>query len=553
MKTPTHLLCLARLAWLLGGLAAAGAVCGAWPETGAGPREEPAPVPSQPLAKAVKLAVTGHERRIDVVWGPDPAGNATVWHVWRARERDGPFERLTARPQRHTVHSDYLGENGVEFFYRVSGLSGGSEVATSAVAGAVSRAMSDEELLTSVQEATFRYFWHYGHPTSGLALEGFGDGDRVTSGGSGFGIMAILVGAERGFVPRAAAAERILGMLVFLEEKARRYHGVWPHWLNGETGATIPFSRFDDGGDLVETSFLVQGLLAARRYFMGVDATERAIRARATRLWEAVEWDWHLGEPKGGQLLWHWSPNHGWKINHRIGGHFNECLITYLLALASPTHPIPASCYTNGWIGPDPAKFANGNAYFGIRQPVGWPMGGPLFFTHYSFLGFDPRPWSDPLCNYFENNRAISRIHHAYAVANPGGHAGYGHTVWGLTACRGPDGYRAFEPRHDNGTVAPTAALSAMPYVPRESMAALKHYYHVLGKRLWGDFGFRDAFNLDRDWFEPGYLAIDQGPIVVMIENHRTGLCWRLFMANEEIPRALRACGWTPRPAGSGE
>ena len=491
-----------------------------------------------------KPTATGHDRRIDVVWEQSDTAGLNGWNVWRASQASGPFERLNARPQNHTVHSDFLRSNGATFFYRVSGVSGGTEVSTSAVVSASSRAMTDDELLTSVQEATFRYFWHYGHPASGLAREGFGDTDRVTTGGSGFGVMAILVGAERGFVSRSAAADRILKVLVFLEDKASRYHGAWAHWLNGQTGQTIPFSRFDDGGDLVETSFLVEALLTARQYFDGANSTEREIRRRATKLWEAVEWDWYLGEPKGEQLFWHWSPNYGWKMNHRIGGHFNECLITYLLALASPTHPIPPSCYTNGWIGRDSAKFVNDNSYFGILQPVGWPMGGPLFFTHYSFLGFDPRGWRDPHCNYFENNRAISRIHYAYAVANPGHHTGYGESVWGLTACRGPDGYQAFEPRNDNGTVAPTAALSSMPYTPRESMAALKHYYYTLGHRLWGDFGFKDAFNLDRNWFEPGYLAIDQGPIVVMIENHRTGLCWRLFMANEEIPRALGPSGW---------
>jgi len=492
-----------------------------------------------------RITATGHTRRIDVVWEPSQVPGVEGWNVWRASQANGPFERLRTRPQTHTVCSDYVGADAVTCYYRVTGVSHGGDVSTSAVVSATSRAMKDDELLTSVQEATFRYFWQYGHPASGLAREDSDHADRVTTGGSGFGVMAILVGAERGFVARAAAADRLLKMLEFLETKAPRYHGAWPHWLHGQTGQTIPFSKFDDGGDLVETSLLVQGLLTARQYFTGTDLTEREIRSRITRLWEAVEWDWYLGEPKGEQLFWHWSPNWGWKINHRIGGHFNECLITYLLALASPTHPIPASCYTNGWIGSDPGRFVNGNSYFGIRQPVGWPMGGPLFFTHYSFLGFDPRLWRDSWCDYFENNCAISRIHLAYAVANPGRHTGYGETVWGLTASRGPDGYQAFHPANDRGTVAPTAAISAMAYTPRESMTALKHYYYDLGQRLWGDFGFKDAFNLDRGWVEHGCLAIDQGPIVVMIENHRSGLCWRLFMANQDIPRALQAAGWT--------
>lgn len=493
-------------------------------------------------ARPIPLVATGHERRIDLVWQPPkPLANES-WTIWRAPRSEGPFERLNSQPQGHTVFSDFCGENDRQFFYRVTTASG---VATSTVVTATSRAMSDEQLLTSVQEATFRYFWDYGHPTSGLARERLGSGDRVTLGGSGFGLMAIVVGVERGFVSRGDAVDRVLRMLIFLEDRATRYHGAWAHWINGETGETIRFSQYDDGGDLVETAFLIQGVLTVRRYFDRETLTERILRRTADRLWQAVEWDWYLGDPRGEQLFWHWSHNHGWKMNHRIGGHFNECLITYLLALASPTHPIPTSCYTNGWLGGDVGKFANGSEYFGIRQPVGWPMGGPLFFTQYSFLGLDPRSWQDPVCNYFENNRAIARIHHAYALSNPGKHTGYGENVWGLTASDGPDGYKAREPRNDDGTVAPTAAIASMPYTPSESMAALKHYYHKLGSRLWGDFGFKDAFNLDKDWFADSYLAIDQGPIVVMIENHRTGLCWRLFMSNQDIRRTLRATGWT--------
>src|SRR5437764_1220310 len=261
-----------------------------------------------------------------------------------------------------------------------------------------------------------------------------------------------------------AAGERLLRILHFLQEKASRYHGAWSHWLDGRTGATLSFSQFDDGGDLVETSYLMEGLLAAREYFDRPNGMEQEIRRRTTKLWREVEWDWYLGEPKGQQLFWLWSPTHGWKMKHGIGGHFNECLITYLLALASPTHPIAPACYTNGWIGMQVTNYVNGGSYFGIKQPVGWPMGGPLFFTHYSFLGFDPRSWNDPYCNYFENNCAISLIHHAYAVANPGKHAGYDDTVWGLTASLCPYAYRAAEPRHDDGTVAPTAAICAMPY-----------------------------------------------------------------------------------------
>lgn len=502
------------------------------------------------LATDFPLQATGHDSRIDLVWQTPPGEGANGFVVERRPGDDAPFAARNLRPHPHTVWSDFLGTNGARFTYRVIALQGTRPVATSLMASAASRAMSADELLTSVQHATFRYFWDYAHPVSGLARERTGSGDTVTTGGSGFGLMSIVVGVERGFVSRAEAAGRVRGMLAFLQDKAARHHGAWPHWLNGRTGETIPFSKFDDGGDLVETSYLAQGLLTARRYFDQATPAEEEIRRRATEMWESIEWNWYLGPQKGPRLFWHWSPTHGWKMNHTIGGHFNECLITYLLAIASPTHPIPASCYEDGWIGRPPTNYANRRAYYGIRQPVGWPMGGPLFFTHYSFLGFDPRGWRDRWCNYFENNRAIARIHRAYAVANPAQHRGYGEGVWGLTSCDGPDGYRAHDPRHDDGTVAPTAALSSLAYTPEESTAALRHFYHALGPRLWGEFGFKDAFNLDRGWFADSYLAIDQGPIVVMIENHRTALCWRLFMANEEIAPALNAMRWTREPSG---
>jgi hypothetical protein len=442
-----------------------------------------------------------------------------------------------------TCWSDFVGQNGEARFYRVAvRLADGAEQVFPTVS-ATPRPMSGDELLDSVQQATFRYFWDYGHPVSGLARERLGSRDTCTTGGTGFGLMGMCVAAERGFVSREQAAARTRQIVSFLQDKATRYHGAWSHWVNGRTGETRRFSEFDDGADIVETAFLVQGLLTVRQYFSGDSEVEREIRDRATTLWREVEWDWFL-EPESGQLRWHWSPNYGWKKDHRIGGHFNECLIVYVLAGASPTHPIPADCYRRGWIR-NPETYACGQTFYGIRQPVGWGHGGPLFFTQYSFLGFDPRMWNDGICNYFENNRAISRIHQAYCKENAAGHKGYGEDCWGLTSSDGPDGYRAHAPgRRDTGTIAPTAALSAMPYVPEASLAALRHFYYDLGKELWGPFGFRDAFNPERGWVARSYLAIDQGPIVVMIENARTGLCWRLFMANPEIAPGLERMGW---------
>jgi len=510
--------------------------------------EPVAPPPPLPPPAPNDVNAVGHDSRIDLIWQFDTDPNLAGYNIYRADSNDGPFTKLNDSVHTFSVYSDFFGANDRTYYYYVTSAAilEGGQSEPSNIVSATSYAMTDEQLLTSVQEAVFRYFWDYGHPVSGLAREGYQLGhstDTCTSGGTGMGLMAMCVGAERGFVSRTEAAGRVLKILTFLDEKANRYHGVWSHWMNGATGETKPFGEYDDGGDLVETSYVIQGMLTVRQYFDDPnDPVETEIRSRATQMWEQVEWDWYLQHPDSEVLYWHWSPNYEWQMNHAVTG-YNECMITYLLAIASPTHPIPASCYYNGWAGSD--EYANGNTYYDYVQAVGPEMGGPLFFTHYSHLGFDPRDKSDDYCNYFDNSRNISLINRAYCIENPGGFAGYSDLIWGLTASFNPWGYSAHSPTNDNGTIAPTAALSAMPYVPAESFATLKEFYYTYGDDLWGPFGFFDAFNLSQDWFAPGYIAIDQGPIVIMIENYRTQLCWNLFMANPEIQPMLDAIGWT--------
>ncbi len=403
--------------------------------------------------------------------------------------------------------------------------------------------IGDDELLDLVQERTFRYFWDFGHPASGLARERSSSGDVVTAGGSGFGVMAMIVAAERGFVSRAEAAERVAKIVDFLSTKAARFHGAFPHWLNGQTGSVQHFSDDDNGADLVETALLMQGLLTARAYFDGGEDAERHIREGITALWEAVEWDFFTKEGAEEQLYWHWSPDKGWKINMAVSG-WNEALIVYVLAASSPTHPISKEVYDTGWA--RGGAIRNGNSYYDITLPLGSATGGPLFFSHYSFLGLDPRGLSDAYADYWKQNVAHTQINYSYCVDNPKQYAGYGPECWGLTASDGDSGYGAWSPANDTGVIAPTAALSAMPYTPEESMAALRFYYYKLGDKLWGEYGFIDSFNLTKGWFDTGmHLAIDQGPVVVMIENHRTGLPWRLFMSDEDLQRGLAALGFT--------
>jgi hypothetical protein len=402
--------------------------------------------------------------------------------------------------------------------------------------------LPDEALLEVIQRQTFRYFWEGAHPVSGLALDRRRrlpqPDDVVAVGGSGFGLLALIVAVERGWVARAPAVERVDAMLRLLL-RARCYHGVLPHFLHGGTGATIPFSRKDDGGDLVEMSLLCMGLLCAREYFALDTPLERRVREACTALWEEAEWNWYT---QGRRLLyWHWSPNNGWAMDHEIHG-WNECLITYVLAAASPRHAIEPLVYERGFAaGKD---YRNGHAYYGIALPLGMPYGGPLFFAHYSFCGLDPRGLRDRHADYWQQNCRHVAIHQAHCSANPNGHRGYGENCWGLTASDDPDGYAAHAPDHDNGTISPTAALASCPYAPQAVLAMARHLLRVHGERVWGEYGFVDALCEQRGWFADTFLAIDQGPIVAMIENHRSGLLWRLFMHIPEVRSGLARLGF---------
>lgn len=404
--------------------------------------------------------------------------------------------------------------------------------------------LSDSALVEQTQRQTFRYFWDFAHPVSGMARErsneAFNYGNEVvTTGGTGFGIMALIVAAERGWITRDTAARHLLKMVNFLL-KADSYHGVFPHWLNGATGKTIPFSRKDDGADLVETSYLFEGLLCARQYFTGDSRAERELRNRIGWLWNDIEWNWFT---KGGEevLYWHWSPNNGWAMNFPIRG-FNECLIVYVLAASAERYPVSSAVYHRGWAQSN--FFRNGKSFYGITLPLGFDYGGPLFFSHYSFLGLDPRGLSDAYANYWEQNRNHTLINRAYCLDNPKKWKGYGPDCWGLTASDSYVGYAAHSPSEDLGVISPTAALSAFPYTPEYSMQALRHFYNDLGDRIWGEYGFVDGFSESKNWYASSYLAIDQGPIVVMMENYRTGLLWKLFMSCPEIKMGLQKLGF---------
>lgn len=408
-----------------------------------------------------------------------------------------------------------------------------------------------DSLLTLIQRQTFQYFWNGAEPNSGMAAERINmdgiypenDKDVVTSGGSGFGMMAILVGIKRGFITKEQGLQRLEKIVVFLE-KADRFHGAWPHWMYGKTGRVKPFSQKDDGGDLVETAFIIQGLLAVRQYYLNGNSEEKKLASRIDKLWKEVDWNWY----RNGQnvLYWHWSPDYGWQMNFPIHG-YNECLIVYILAASSPTHGVPAEVYHEGWA--QNGKIKSPSEHFGYElqlHHIGAPNGGPLFWAHYSYLGLDPHGLKDEYADYWKENTDQTLINYSWCVENPLHYKGYGPDSWGLTSSYSIKGYSGHAPseERDLGVLAPTAAISSIPYTPEKSIAAIKHWYGDMKSKLWGEYGFYDAFSETAEWYPQKYLAIDQGPQVVMIENYRSGFLWKLFMSSPEVQSGLKKLGF---------
>jgi len=427
--------------------------------------------------------------------------------------------------------------------------------------------ISDDSLLTIVQRQTFRYFWQYAHPVSGLARErdntvqadyywdyineaddvpnlskgSFGS-EACAIGGTGMGILATIVAVNRGWIGRDTALKRLIKMVDFLNT-ADRYHGIFPHFMNGTTGKTIPFGPLDDGADIVETSYLLMGLLAAKVYFKGSSKAEQYFSHRVQQIWQDANWSWFS---KGGQqtLYWHWSLENDFQMNFPVYG-YDEALITYIMAASSPTHAISKTLYENSWV--KSASWKNGKSYYGYELPLGnFDKGGPLFFEQYTYLGINPEGLTDDHgIDYAKQTRNHTLINRAYCIENPKHYKGYGPNCWGLTAGDSYKGYVAHCPEVDLGVIQPTAALSSFPYTPKYSMQALKHFYYDLGSKIWGPYGFADGFSESKNWYATTHLAIDQGPIVVMIENYRTGLIWHLFMQIPEIQKGLKKLGFS--------
>ncbi|MFH1258205.1 MAG: glucoamylase family protein, partial [Elusimicrobiota bacterium] len=518
----------------------------------------------------LNVEAKGFDKHIYLKWDISKQNDELKgYNIYRSRFKDKGFEKINDKLKILNVYSDWIGKNNQKYYYQIETVSKENTKYLSVVISAKTYSLSDDEFLTSVQEAAFHYFYEGAHPVSGLARERYPWDYACTTGGTGMGLMVIIVGVERGFITRKEGGKQALKILRFMSNNTQRYYGAWAHWLDGESGDTYAFAgnKLDNGGDIVETSYLMMGLLTAQQYFNADSVEEKEIQKIADALWKknktSVNWKWYLN--KGNTLIWHWSKEYGWEINLPVQG-FNETMIVYLLAIACPNedYNIPVDCYKNGWALGGGDNYLNDKSYYGVKQYVSCfnhPVnaGMPLFWLHYSFMAFDPRGKNDGIIpqgvSYFDVCRNISLIDNAYCSGKP--HEGYSSLIWGLTAGYEPRksygdqfslwGYGFHWSNSDNGTINPTGMISSIVYTPEKSIAGMRYLYDNYGDRLWGEFGFKDAFNLDVDWFSNGYLAINQAPIVMMIENYRTELIWKLFMSHPDIKNLLeklRKTGW---------
>jgi hypothetical protein len=533
------------LVWLTRGLALFSAlfaftVGAAWGQDAAGVITK---TQDATMAAPIGLVQRVGDRSVILHWDPTIDSRLAGYHVYRAPSATGPFERQGATlPTNHFI--DFVVENDSTYHYRVRAVdTAGRESLDSAIISATPHVLDDEAFLDLVQHTAFDYFWYETTPENGLINDRSSDPSLSSIAAVGFGLSTLTVGIDRGWISREVGRARVLTTLEFLwnsphgpEADATGYNGFYYHFLDIQTG------RRDGDSELstIDTALLLSGVLHVQQYFDQNDATEAKIRTLADAVYRRVDWRWM--QVRSAKICHGWNPEKGF-IPYDWGG-YNEAMILYLLALGSPTFPVSADAWT-AWTSSYTWQTHYGQAF------VIFP---PLFGHQYSHVWIDFRGIQDAYMrdkglDYFENSRRATLANRAYAIANPHGWADYGENVWGLTASDVPSSYRARgapPEQSDDGTITPTAAGGSVAFTPRESLAALRHMYATYRTRIWGPYGFKDAFNPSMKWFASDYLGIDQGPIVLMIENYRTGRIWKVFMQHPAIQRGLVRAGFVP-------
>ena len=404
------------------------------------------------------------------------------------------------------------------------------------------QAIEEEALLDSLQYTAFQYFWNEANPSNGLIKDRSTTWSPCSIASLGFGFSAICIGINNGWVSREEGRGRILTALETLwngpqgsgPDGYMGYRGLYYHFLDMNTGTRV----WDCEVSTIDTALLFAGILDAKQNFSTSDPLDVEVRALADSITYRADWDFFRNLRPGIALAW-W-PETGFSPHQWIG--YNEAMILYIIALGSPTHPVPESAWSTWTSG------YSWRSHYGYSY-VNFP---PLFGHQYSHCWIDFRFIQDDYMRgrgitYFENSRRATYAQRAYCIDNPGGWTGYGENLWGLTAGDGPDGYKARgapPPQNDNGTIAPTAAGGSVPFAPEIAIPALKNMYETYRDDLWSTYGFKDGFNLSLNWWGPDYIGIDQGPIILMIENHRNRSVWSRMMLNPDIQRGLERAGF---------
>jgi hypothetical protein len=417
--------------------------------------------------------------------------------------------------------------------------------------------------LDSLSHRTFNYFWELADSNTAQIPDRWPSKSFSSIAATGFGITSYLIGVERGYITREQAAARILKTIRFLDELptgdsttgVAGYKGFFYHFIDMKTGL-----RFQEVElSTIDTGLLISGILSAQSYFDQDNETEKEIRSRADAMYKAIEWDWAMNNDKTMSMGWH--PESGF-IDARWRG-YNEAMILYVLALGSPTHTIPVESWT-AWT--STYQWAN---YYG-QEHVNF---GPLFGHQYSHMYIDFRGIYDSYMkakgiDYFENSKRATYANREYCMANPGHFKGYSSTIWGLTACDGPGNSEKINPNvafmgysargaaqyylQDDGTIAPTAAGGSLAFAPEICIPALQAMHDQYGDKIYNRYGFKDAFNLSIEnkdgtigWIDTDYIGIDQGPIVIQLENYRSEFVWNLMKKNPYIVAGLKKAGFT--------
>lgn len=500
----------------------------------------------RPTAPANLVVRTG-DRSVALHWDAHGHGALRGYHVYRSAAR-APFERLTARPVRSRSFADVNVANGQTYRYRVTALNEAGESAPSKpTAARPAPFANDDAFLDLLQQTAFDYFWYEANPTNGLVRDRSRAHAHASIAATGFGLTAIGIGIERGWITRAQGRERTLRTLKTFcdmpQGDARTgaigHRGWFYHFLEMDTAARSGACELSS----IDTALLLAGCIYAREYFDGRHAAEKEIRAAVEIILDRVDWHWMTDGADSLTMGWH--PERGF-LKHRWTG-YNEAMILYVLGLGASRAPLPASQWQT-WTSKYKWETHYGQSF------VIFP---PLFGHQYSHSWIDFRGIADDYMRergvtYFENSRRATIAQREYAIANPGNFTGYGADVWGLTACDGPGTRGKFSymargappPERDDGTIAPTAAGGSIAFTPEHSLNALRHFYDQFRTDIWTGYGFRDAFNLEVNWWGPDVLGIDQGPILLMAENHRSEHVWRVFMKAPEIQRGLNRAGF---------